>query len=342
MDRWILKGEKQLVNEPSGEKAISPTQVKVKVSHLLLSDFDALIYGGRIKTEYPRILGRNAIGIVTDVGEKCYGLEKNMRVFLNPTRPCGTCLHCLSGKTRECISVMTAGKDFDGFMRDFVVCEYNEVSPLPSSVDDFRALCIETVAIAENIYDRLNLSTGNRVAIIGGNFGGNIVAQVLMYHKIIPILIDNNADSLDRAKKSGVSHAFLYDDELNENVKNVTCGNMCDASVYCAESHLPLALASRVLARDRAMAICCLSELVSGATLDPQDIVKKNISIFGLSNAMEYTNSAINMLVYGALNLDMFEKNVMTEYDPSALLEEKLATIHQDRKSCMNILKMIL
>ena len=180
MDSWILKGVKNLVNEPQSVNITSPTQVKVKVTHMLLTEFDQLLYEGVIPAEYPTIPGRAAIGIVTEAGSACYGVEKGMRVYLEPTRACGECIACKSGKVKECTSFISAGKDFDGFMRDFVVCEYNEVAPLPDSVDDIQALCIEHVGIAENIYDQLNLSVGQRVAVVGADSEGIILAQVLM------------------------------------------------------------------------------------------------------------------------------------------------------------------
>ena len=80
------------------------------------------------------------------------------------TSSCGMCYNCKSGKRDNCDEIQIAGRDFDGFLRDFVVCEYTDVSPLPDSVDNLQALCIEMVGIAENIYDKLNLSAGQRVA----------------------------------------------------------------------------------------------------------------------------------------------------------------------------------
>ena len=80
MDSWILKGVKNLVNEPQTVNCISPTQVKVRVSHLLLTDYDEILYNGAIELNYPKIPGRAAVGIVTEVGENCYGVEKGMRV----------------------------------------------------------------------------------------------------------------------------------------------------------------------------------------------------------------------------------------------------------------------
>ncbi len=75
MESWILKGVKNLVNEPQAASNVAPTQVKIKVSHLLLTEFDELLFNGSIKVDYPKIPGRAAVGIVTEVGESCYGRQ---------------------------------------------------------------------------------------------------------------------------------------------------------------------------------------------------------------------------------------------------------------------------
>ena len=328
-----------LVNEQSSLNIVSPTQVKVKVSHLLLTDFDTQLFTGAAEPVYPKTIGRAAVGIVTEVGENCYGIEKNQRVYFEPTRPCGQCLECLSGKPKNCTSIITAGKDFDGFLRDFVVCEYSDVAPLPSSVDDIKALCIEAVGIAENIYDKLNLSAGQRVAVVGADIIGNIVAQVLQYHKVIPIVIDDNQANLDRIKKCGIYYAFIADDDLKGNILNATSGHLCDAAVYSGSSSLPLSLSSRLVGREKTVVIASMAAI--NAQMDVHDILAKNLTVFGVSNAYDYTDAVINMLIHGAVNVDLFEKEILSEYDPVALLKERCANA-SPRKGKMTILKMIL
>ena len=335
MDNWILKGVKNLVNEPASVNITSPTQVKVKVTHLMLTNFDEVLYNGGIEVSYPKIPGRAAVGIVMEAGESCYGIEKGTRVYLEPTRACKDCLPCKSGKPKECITVQSAGKDYDGFMRDFVVCEYNEVAPLPDSVTDFQALCIETIGIAENIYDKLNLSAGQRVAIIGADFSGNIIAQVLQYHKVIPIIIDNNAANLETAKRCGIYYAFAGDDDLANNLNSATSGNLCDAAVYCATSRLPLSLATRIVGNGKTVVISCQSEI--SATLSARDVLNKNLQVLGVSLAYDYTAAVINMLVHNAVDVDHFAKEILTEYNPAALLAERSATSVRTGK--MTILK---
>ncbi len=340
MDNWILKGVKNLVNEHATVSVESSTQVKVKVSYALLTDYDALLYNGDIKADYPKVLGRTAVGIVTEVGENCYGLQVGSRVYFEPTRPCGNCLRCKSGKPKDCREVSYAGKDFDGFLRDFVVCEGTEVSALPSNVDDIHALCIELVGIAENIFDKLNVTAGQRVAVIGASLSGNIIAQILAYHKIVPVVIDNNPVNLERAKKCGINYAFAADDDLDEHIKSATSGNLCEAAIYCTSSRLPLSIAPRVVADGKSVVLSALSSNV--LPIDAREILKKNITLFGVSNAYGYTDTAINLLVNHAVNIDMFEKEILNELRPAELLDNSAQFVSGPRHGKMSILKLIL
>lgn len=340
MENWILKNAYNLVNEPSGTNVIKPNEVKVKISHLLLTTFDAMLYSGSEPADYPKTIGRSAVGIVTEVGAECYGIEKDSRVYLEPSRPCGECLDCKSGKFKNCRSVLTAGKNFDGFLRDFVVCDYNNVSPLPKSIDDIHALCIDTVGIAENIYDKFNLSAGQRVAVVGAGFYGNIIAQVLQYHKLIPVVIDNSPANLERAKRCGIFYAFAADDDLNDNLMSATSGNLCDAAVFCASSRLPISLATRLVADGKTVVLS--APAASNANIDARDVLDKRLTLFGVSDAFGYTDAVINMLMHNAVNIDFFEKEILTEYDPVALLKERCENAAYSAKGKMTVLKMIL
>lgn len=339
MENWVLKSVRNLVNEEGAAVAVSPTQVKVKVTHLLISNFDALLYNGDVQAEYPKTIGRFAVGVVTEAGSACYGVEKGTRVYLESTRSCGKCLYCKSGKKNLCEDIRLAGKDFDGFWRDFVVCEYTEVAPLPEQVDFLHALCIETVGIAENIYDKLNLSAGQRVAVVGSDFTGNIIAQVLQYHKVIPIVIDNNPVNLERAKKCGVYYAFPADDELDANVNDATSGDLCDAAIYSASSRLPMSLPPRLVGKKKSVVLCGYTSMQ--CSVDARDVLGKDLTVFGVSSAYDYTDAVINMLVHGAVNLDFFDKEIITDYDPVAILKERCKNIATANRGKMTVLKMI-
>lgn len=339
MDNWVLKGVRNLSKEPLETATISPTQVKVKVTHLLISNFDAMLFSGDIATKYPRTLGRFALGIVTEAGDMCYDVKKGDRVYLESARSCGVCYNCKSGKRDLCDDIQIAGKDFDGFLRDFAVCEYTDVSPLPDSLDNMLALCIEMVGIAENIYDKLNLSAGQRVAVVGADCLGNIIAQVLQYHKVIPIVIDNNPANLENVKKCGVYYAFPADDSVIENVKEATSGNLCDAAIYSSDSRLPLSLPSSLVAKKKTLVLSGFTSLHSA--VEAYDILEKDLTVFGVTSAANYTDSVINMLMHGAVNINCFEKEVLSQFDPVTLLTERSENLSASNKSKLTVLKMI-
>ena len=339
MDNWVLKGVRNLSNEHWETAEISPTQVKVKITHLLISNFDAMLFNGDIAAKYPKTLGRFAVGIVTEVGEQCYGLKKGDRIYLESARSCGVCYNCKSGKRDLCDDIQIAGKDYDGFLRDFAVCEYTDVTPLPDSLDNMLALCIEMVGIAENIYDKLNLSAGQRVAVIGADCLGNIIAQVLQYHKVIPIVIDNTPSNLESLKKCGIYYTFPADDSVIENVKEATSGNMCDAAIYSSNSRLPISLPSSLIAKKKSLVLSGFTSIHSA--VEARDILEKDLTVFGITNAANYTASVINMLLHGAININCFEKEVISQFDPVSLLTERCESLNTSNKSKLTVLKMI-
>ncbi len=338
MDNWILRGPKVLVKEEQ-QVLVTPREgVKVKVSHGLITNYDAALYAGTVKTDYPRTIGRAAIGIVTEVGEDCYGIEKGDRVFLKPIRPCGKCEACKSGNSKDCADIKIAGRHFDGFFRDFAVCDQNDVSVLPPSVDDVCALSIEWVALAERIFDKMNLKIGDKVAIFGGGFTGLVLAQVALYHKYLPIVIDNNSGNLERAKRCGIYYTMLADDELLNNIVEATSGQLCDGAVYTSNSRLNPAMPTRVVARGKSIVLGGFN--ASRFALDMNELLERNVTCLGIGDGFGYTRVAINMLVNGAVNMDMYSKEIVTEPNVAQLLENRLEG--HALMSKMTILKFII
>lgn len=317
---------------------IAAGQVKVRVTHVLVSNYDAYCFTGEIPVTYPRTPGRFAVGVIVEVGENCYGVEKGARVFLNDMRPCGKCYNCKSGKRDSCSSPLVAVRDFDGFMRDFVVCDYSDVTVLPDSVDDAHALCIEHVALAENIFNKLNLPLGSRVAIIGGGFLASVMTQIAFYHKLAPIIIDNNAQNIERLKSSGAFFSFAADDFLMQNIENATSGALCDAAIYTSCSKLPTKMPATVLARNKDLVLggFCKTDFA----LDTAPMFEKNLRVYTVSEGFGYTELAINMIMHGALNLGNIEKEILKDFKLAPILEKREKESSFTAK--MTILKLIM
>mgnify|MGYP006990256277 CR=1 FL=1 len=52
MDNWVLIGPKMLEKQSQTETEVGATQVKVRVTHVLVSAFDGLAYTGATKSNF--------------------------------------------------------------------------------------------------------------------------------------------------------------------------------------------------------------------------------------------------------------------------------------------------
>ena len=50
-------------------------EVKVKVTYVLASYFDAVLYSGDSAARYPKTIGRFAVGRVTEAGKNCCAVK---------------------------------------------------------------------------------------------------------------------------------------------------------------------------------------------------------------------------------------------------------------------------
>ena len=207
MKIWQLTYPHNLQHVTSPDLKRSEDTVKVKITKALLTESDVAVYSGGIKVKAPFIPGRFAIGQVTEAEEDSF-IRKGERVYL-------------AGTTEdECApdGLRVAGETADGFYRDFVLAGVDDVYPLPSSVSDEAAFLIDAIALAEHMVDEMHVDIGQHVLVIGGGLYGNILCQILIYHRAVPILADNNPERLARAKRSGIYYTFPNDDTLKEKV----------------------------------------------------------------------------------------------------------------------------
>ena len=187
MKIWKILSPKVLTAEERPDNITTETQAKVKVTRLLFSDYEARAYVGVPRPKYPVVPGRFAVGVVAEAGKGCLKTEKNTRVYIHDVIPCGECARCRAGDAENCASMRAAGTACEGYLRDFVVTDESNLSPLPLSVSDDEALFIGIVSLCEAVIDRLRVGKGDHIAVFGGREMGNILCQLLIYHQAVPI-----------------------------------------------------------------------------------------------------------------------------------------------------------
>ena len=301
MKIWQLTAQKNLQRSTAPDLKIDENTAKVKITKALLSEADVAAYTGALKPTYPIIPGRFAIGLITEAGENAF-MKKGDRVYLAHT-------------TEDELSpdgLQVAGKTVDGFYRDFVLVNENSAYVLPASVSDEAAFLIEAVALAERVVEELNISVGQHILVLGGGLYGNILCQILIYHRAVPILIDNNAERLARAKKCGIYYTLPFDETLKSRIEEVTGGKNADGAVYLAfNNRIEPSAVFNFLARDTSVAFCSLTE--KPLTVNLENALKNNITIKGVTECREYVSSAINILANKAVTFSEFPYRYFSE-----------------------------
>ncbi len=309
MKVWQLAYPHNLQHVTAPDLKLTDDKVKVKVTKALVTESDVAVYSGGIKVKAPFIPGRFAIGQVTEASEDSF-IRKAERVYL-------------AGVTEDECSpdgLRVAGETVDGFYRDFVLAGVDDVYPLPASVTDEAAFLIDAIALAEHVIDEMHIDVGQHVLVLGGGLYGNILCQILIYHRAVPILADNNAERLARAKKSGIYYTFPNDETLKENVLNVTGGKLADAAVYLAfANRCEPSVLFPLVKRNAYVGFCALTGKSLHVNLEYA--LKNNVTVKGFTESREFVSTAINLLANKAVNFSEFTFKSAREEELPQILE---------------------
>lgn len=344
MKVWQLTSPKQLERVTVPNLELTKDEVKVKVTKALLTETDVAVYSGAIKVKAPFIPGKFAIGQVTEANEDSF-VTKGTRVYLATVTEDKTA----AGE------LQIAGETTDGFYRDFVLMNTKDVYPLPPSVSDDAAFLIDSIALSEHVVDALNVKAGQRILVLGGGLVANVLCQVLIYHNAVPILADNNAERLARARRSGIHYTFANDetlkknimsitgsetvDPLTQNVANATGGTLADGAVYLASNNrCEPSVIFPLVKRDACVAFCSMAG--KSLSIDLEYMMKNNISVKGISESRKYVATAINLLANKVITFSEFPfkthneealpnlmKQYMEQYGGSGMFPEQFDVV---------------
>ena len=310
MKVWQLTYPHNLQHVTSPDLKLSENKVKVKITKARLSESDVAVYSGAVKVKAPFIPGRFAIGQVTEAGEDSF-VKKSERVYL-------------AGTTEdECApdGLNVAGETVDGFYRDFVLAGVDDVYPLPASVSDEAAFLIDAIAQAEHVIDEMHIDVGQHILVIGGGLYANILCQILIYHRAVPILADNNPERLARAKRSGIYYTYPNDDTLKARLMEVTGGKLADGAIYLAfANRCEPSVMFPLVKRDAYVAFCSMTNKPLHVNLE--NAIKNNVTIKGITESREFISTAINLLANKAVNFSEFTFRSHREEELPTLMQK--------------------
>ena len=292
MNNWQIIEPNKLGGITTTENLVNVDDVKIKTTKCFISLDDLNAFNGESKREYPFTPCSIAVGQVIEILSKSNYIKKGSKVFLAPSN------------VKE-----------NGYLRDFVTISQSEAFVLPENVSEDDALFLGHVSLAITIIDKLNIERGNHVAIIGGSYLANLIAQLLMYYQSVPILIDANAKNLEIAHKTNVYYTLTPDDTLESEVLAITGGRKCSKVIYVSDSSEDIDVIDKITAEHADVGFTGIPS--TKTKLSCSFAFNKQLNITFAHDGLSNIQTAINLLAQKAITTSHFKLPVYKfEYAP--------------------------
>jgi len=188
--------------------------VQVKACGICGSDIHGMD-GSSGRRVPPLIMGHEAAGVITALGEQVSNLAIGDRVTFDSMISCGDCYFCRRGEINLCenrrvMGVSPGNYRQHGAFAEYVVLPQHIVYHLPDELSFKHAAMTEPVSIAFHAVNITPINLGDSAVVVGAGMIGNLVIQSLRLAgcgQIIAVDLDEN--KLDLAIKVGASHGLV-------------------------------------------------------------------------------------------------------------------------------------
>ena len=195
------------------------------------------------------ILGHEAVGVVSSVGDAVRGFSPGDRVLVNSTISCGACRYCRMGRTAQCaVATPTgprAGTSFfggpgmtgpvDGLQAEYARIPWaqNTMHPLPDTVSDEQAILLSDIFPTGWFGAELaGVRRGDVVAVFGtGIVGQFTTASAFKQNTKQIIIIDGEETRLAAALAQHCEIVDFNAEDPVEAIRELTNGIGADAVI---------------------------------------------------------------------------------------------------------------
>ena len=284
---------------------------------------DIGIYNGTNSlATYPRLIGHEFGGIVTETGKNVTSVKAGDKVAVDPVISCGHCYACRVGRHNVWSTLEVMGVHRDGGFAEFVCAPEANIHKFHKDFDESFLGLVEPFTIGVEINRRGQITKGDKVLIMGSGPIGIAAMQVAKRNGAEVIMTDLVKERLHKALSMGADEVVLVSEEnLEERLLKFTDGEgipvivdtVCIPSSF--EQSVQLACpAGRIV-------VLGLKNVPSQITM--ADITKKELTIAG-----------------SRLNNNCFDE-VIAGFEDGTLHPEQLMTKSYNYKDIMEALTMI-
>ncbi|MDW8065547.1 zinc-dependent alcohol dehydrogenase [Thermoflexus sp.] len=219
----------------------SSSELLIRVTHSGICGTDQKIYTGAIPVQYPRVMGHEMIGRVVE--DPAGNFAPGTRVIVDPVTFCGSCFHCLAGRTHLCPNGRLLGRDIDGGFAEFVVVPRRNVYVLPDNVPDHAAPVIQVLSTCLHAHRLASIFPGTSVVILGLGVTGLLHVQLAKARGAYPVIgVTRSAWKRKLARELGADLTFSPEEAI-QGVREATEGRGADLVIESVGSIPTLAQA---------------------------------------------------------------------------------------------------
>ncbi|MCK1743947.1 L-idonate 5-dehydrogenase [Bradyrhizobium sp. 139] len=214
----VIHAPKDLRIDSYPDPAPRPGEVRIKIANggICGSDLHYYHHGGFgvVRIQQPMALGHEIAGVVAAVGDGVTGDKPGTRVAVNPSKPCGQCLHCQEGMRNQCLDMRFLGSAMrfphvQGGFREFITVDATQAVPIVDELSLAEAAVAEPLAVCLHAGKQAGPLLGKRVLITGCGPIGALMILVSRFGGASEIVVTDVADApLATAKKLGATHAI--------------------------------------------------------------------------------------------------------------------------------------
>jgi 2-desacetyl-2-hydroxyethyl bacteriochlorophyllide A dehydrogenase len=233
----VLKAPRQFDIAERRMPAAGSDDIVVRIAATAVCHTDLGIYtGDHPGVRYPVVMGHEATGVVDAIGSESVRLKPGQPVIINPIISCGHCDSCLRGDQNLCRNAGLFGREVDGSMSEFVCLPCRYVHALPETLPLANATLIETLATVRHAQQRLQLTAGESVAVLGQGTTGLLHTRLAVLAGANPVIgISRTRWKLDMATRMGAHHVLdVGAEDAVEEVLRLTGGNGADVVIDTA------------------------------------------------------------------------------------------------------------
>ncbi len=200
-----------------------PGEVRLAVAYCGVCGTDVHIYHGKMdqRVRIPQVIGHEASGVVTELGEGVTNVRVGDRVVVRPLQP-GKPDPVDNGCAHIGQNLKFIGIDTPGALQTWWTVPAATLHALPDAVSSQHGALVEPLAVACHDVRLARLSQGENVVVIGGGPIGLLVALVAKHKGAHVLVSEVNATRRALAGDLGLTTVDPLTDDLVEAVGRFT------------------------------------------------------------------------------------------------------------------------